>query len=68
MNPNRKYYGYPLPAHRDPEIYRILNDTNRNLAKGGFCLCLLTVGGYALYRKVSELSREVKKMKEETGK
>ena len=68
MNSNRNYYGYPQPMRRDPELYRMVADTNRNLGKAGFFLGLLTVGGYALYRKVNELSKEVKKMKEETGK
>lgn len=68
MNHNRNYYGYPQPGRRDPELYRITNEINRNLGRAGFCLGLLTFGGYALYRKVTELSKEVKKMKEETGK
>ncbi|MBR2591787.1 MAG: hypothetical protein IKD62_02345 [Oscillospiraceae bacterium] len=68
MNHNRNYFGYPQPVRRDPELYRMMNETNRNLGKAGFFLGLLTVGGYALYRKVNDLSREVKKIKEEAGK
>lgn len=68
MNPNRNYYGYSLPVCRDPYLCRIEDKTNRNLGRAGFCLGLLTLGGYMLYRKVNELSKEVKKMKEETGK
>lgn len=68
MNQNRRYYGYPQPVRRDPELYRMINENNRHLGRAGFFLGLLTVGGYVLYRKVNELSKEVKKMKEETGK
>ncbi len=68
MNANRNCYGYPPAIRRDPEVYRIMNETNRNLGRAGFCLGLLTVGGYMLYKKVSELSKEVRKMKEEMGK
>ena len=45
-----------------------MNETNRNFGKVGFCLGLMVVGGFVLYRKVSELSKDVRKIKEETGK
>ena len=68
MNGNRNCYGYPQPTRSDPEMYRMMSETNKNLGKAGFCLGLLTVGGYMLYRKVSELAKEVKAIKEEMGK
>ena len=68
MNTNRRFYGYPQPVRKDPDVYRGLDETNRNLGKAGFCLGIMVVGGYILCRKVSDLSKEVKKMKEEMGK
>lgn len=68
MYPDRKVYGYPQNVRRDPEVYRILNETNKNLGRAGFCLGMLVVGGYVLYKKVNNLANEVKKLKEETEK
>lgn len=62
------YRAYPQLVQRDPELYRLLTKTNRNLYRVGFFLGFLTAGGCVLYKKVNELSREIKKMKEGTGK
>ena len=67
MDANRKTFGYPTVIRNDPELYRIINDTNKNIGKIGFCIALLAAGGYYLHRKVKELSRECEKLKE-TGK
>ena len=64
----RKCRTYPQLVHRDPELYRLLSKTNRSLCRAGFFLGFITAGGVVLYKKVSELSKEVKKMKEGTGK
>ena len=65
---NRKVYGYPANVRKDPEVYAEINNINKNLVRGGFVLGGLAVGGYFLYRKISDLSKDVKKMKEEMGK
>lgn len=67
MNANRRTFGYPPVIKSDPELYRIMDSTNKNVGRIGFCIGLLAVGGYYLHRKVKELSRECEKLKE-TGK
>ena len=67
MSRERRIYGYYPPVRRDPDIYRALDNTNKNLGRIGFCVGLLGAGGYFLYKKVKNLSAEVKKYKE-TGK
>ena len=63
MRPERKTYGYcPRSIHQELDI------TNKAIGKIGVCVGLLIAGGYFLYKKVDNLSKEVKKMKEETGK
>ena len=64
---NRKTFGYPPIIRRDPEIYRMMEGTNRNMGRMGFCVALLALGGYFLYKKVNNLSKECEKLKE-TGK
>lgn len=65
MYNERKSFGYPPAAiRRDSEMYRMIETTNRNVGKIGFCVGILTVGGYFLYKKVKELSRECEKLKE----
>jgi len=67
MYDNRKSFGYPPIIRRDPEVYRMIEGTNRNMGRMGFCVALLTLGGYFLYKKVNNLSKECEKLKE-TGK
>ena len=68
MYRDRKVYGYPVNVRKDPEAYAAINNINKNLARGGFVLGGLVVGGYVLFKKVNELIKDVKKMKEEMGK
>lgn len=65
---NRKVYGYPVRFQKEQEVYSALNNLNKNLSRGGFILGGLVVGGYVLYRKVNDLMKDVKKIKEEMGK
>ena len=66
MNKNR-VYGYYPPVRREPYIYKTMDDANKMLNRLGFSICALGVGGYFLYKKLDNLSKEVKKLKE-TGK
>ena len=68
MYPERKVYGYPANVRKDPEVYTAISNINKNLARGGFILGGLVVGGYVLYKKVNDLTKDVKKIKEEMGK
>lgn len=68
MFTDRKVYGYPARVRKDPEVYAAINNINKNLARGGFFLGGLVVGGYFLFKKVNDLTKDVKKMKEEMGK
>lgn len=68
MYPDRKVYGYPTNPRKDPEVYAAISSINKNLARGGFILGGLVVGGYVLHKKVNDLIKDVKKMKEEMGK
>lgn len=68
MYPDRKVYGYPVNVRKDPEVYTAINNINKNLARGGFFLGGLIVAGYFLCKKVNDLTKDVKKMKEEMGK
>ena len=68
MNSNRKVYGYYLPIRRDQELAKALETNNKMLGRVGVGIAVLGLGGYYLYRKLNELSKEVKKIKEETGK
>lgn len=68
MSPDRKTFDYSQNGRRDHDTYSAINSINRNLAKGGFILGGLVVGGYFLFKKVNDLARDVKKMKEEMGK
>ena len=63
MRNGMKAYRY-CPVNYGTEISTI----NRNMAKAGVVLGGLVVGGYYLYRKVTDLTKEVKKLKEEMGK
>lgn len=67
MKTERRVYGY-YPVRREPEVYHMIETTNKTITKIGFCVGLLGVAGYALYKKVNSLAKDVKKMKEETGK
>ena len=63
MRPERRTYSYcPRSVRHD------LDTTNKVLGKVCVCVGLLGAGGYFLYKKVKDLSEEVKKLKEETGK
>jgi hypothetical protein len=68
MYPDRKVYGYSVATKKDQEIYTAINGINKNLAKGGFFLGGLVVGGYFLFKKVNDLAKDVKRIKEEMGK
>ena len=63
----RKTYCYQ-PVYRDAEVKKMMDTTNVAIGKIGACIGVLGVCGYFLYKKVNELSKEVKKLKEETGK
>ena len=67
MYGGRKMYGY-YPIRRDQEVIKMVETSNKTIGKVGFCIGLLSVGGYYLYKKVNELSRELKKLKEEMRK
>ena len=60
-----RYNNYPRqytpepPTRRDPEVYRLIDATNKRV---GFCAFLLGVGGYFLDKKVKELSASVKEL------
>lgn len=67
MHNYRKSFGYPPLVRRDLEIYRMIDGTNKNIGRIGFCVALLAAGGYYLYKKVNHLTRVCEKLKE-TGK
>ena len=67
MYDNRKSFGYPPVIRRDQDVYRMIEGTNKNMGRIGFCVALLAVGGYFLYKRVNALARECEKLKE-TGK
>ena len=66
MNKNRVCGYYPL-VRKEPYIYKAMDDTNKTLSRLGFAVGALGIGGYFLYKKLDNLSKEVKKLKE-TGK
>lgn len=66
MNKNR-VYGYYPPVRKEPYIYKAMDDTNKTLSRLGFAVGALGIGGYFLYKKLDNLTKEVKKLKE-TGK
>ena len=64
MYTRQKAYRY-YPIQRDPEVFKMIEKNNKSIYKIGFFMGLLGVGGYFLYKKVNELSKEMTKMKEE---
>lgn len=68
MKMERRVYGY-YPVHGvSDEIRRDVESMGKIVSKIGFCVGILTAGGYYLYKKVNNLTKDVKKMKEEMGK
>ena len=68
MSTERKVCGYYIPIRRESEMQKTLDINSKAIGKIGFCIGILGVGGYFLYKKVNDLSKEVKKMKEEMRK
>lgn len=59
----RQVYRYQVVRY-DPEIVNTINSIGKTLGKMGVCIGVLGVGGYFLAKKVNELSKDVKKLKE----
>ena len=64
---NNRVYGYYPPVRRESYIYKAVDDTNKTLSRLGFAVGALGIGGYFLYKKLDNLAKDVKKLRE-TGK
>lgn len=57
-------YRYNTLINQRYEINKKIDDINKTVSRIGFCIGLLGVGGYFLYKKINNLSTEVKNLKE----
>lgn len=57
-----KYYRYYPTVGMDH--CKVVNDTNKTLSRLGVAIGALGIGGVLLYKKVDELVKEVKKLRE----
>lgn len=61
-NQNRKPYGYYPARYREPQVYREIDSTNKNVSRVAFGVGMLAVGGYFLCKKVKDLNARLSKL------